>query len=350
MTGPAEKPDLTPERAAASLAVHEQMHEQDDQQGRTAARPWLQDVQGRPVLDAVAFAGDWHGDLAWAERCLDYLASGGVRLLLHVGDFGIWPGPGGRKYLYRLERTCAELGITIAVTPGNHEDWDRLDSRTPADRGDGLGPVIDLTGSHGNDGHVVVFPRGARFSIRTPSGSERSFVSLGGAPSIDFEYRTRGRDWWGSEMIEPWHVEQVVAGGYADVMVTHDAPGPPYAVPAVEAILRSNPMGWSDQALAYAAVGRKRVTQAFEGVRPKVLVHGHYHAPGTAVVPLFEGSVIDMADRPGGKYVGPEIAGAQTGECRVVSLADQRNAENLVVLDLESFQRSVPAALYAPGR
>jgi hypothetical protein len=73
-------------------------------------------------------------------------------------------------------------------------------------------------------------------------------------------------------------------------------------------------MGWTDTALAYAAVGRKRLTQAFLGVAPRLLAHGHYHVPDQAVV-----------DVPG-----------RTEGCQVVSLASDGFAGNTALLDTET--------------
>lgn len=228
----------------------------------------------------VAFAGDWHGNLPWAISRIQELGSWGVQTILHVGDFGIWPGPSGKRYLMGVEAACAANEVEILVTPGNHEDWSRLDQKQSEDRGNGIGGVQWLTD------HIAALPRGHRWSMRSPAGHQRTFVSLGGAPSIDYEYRAPGKNWWPGEAISVEDVSRTVAGGHADIMVTHDAPGPPYAVMAVESILSSNPMGWSDRGLAYATRGRELVTEAYLGVCPEVLFHGHYHASGHATVDL----------------------------------------------------------------
>lgn len=262
----------------------------------------------------VGFAGDWHGDTAWAVQQVRDLGDRGVRVLCHVGDFGIWPGPTGRRYLQAVEQACAEHGVTMLVTPGNHEDWDQIAATVPRDLGDGWGAVRHLS-----DG-VKVLPRGHRFTLTTAAGAARSFVSLGGAPSIDFEYRREGRDWWPAEMITDADVDATVAGGHADVMIAHDSPDVPYAVGEVAAILASNPMGWSQQALAYAAVGRKRMHRAYEGVAPTWFFHGHYHVAGIRQVH---------------DDTTPAVTAAQ-GQAWVVALDQQRTAGNVACLDLDS--------------
>jgi hypothetical protein len=107
-----------------------------------------------------------------------------VALILHLGDFGIWPGVSGRVYIDQLEDACAEH------------------SGRPL-------PVSE---------HIAILPQGHRFTLEG-----RSFVSLGGAPSIHLEYRSRNHDWWVEEAIAPADVATIVEGGYADVMLAHDA-------------------------------------------------------------------------------------------------------------------------------
>lgn len=143
-------------------------------------------------------------------------------------------------------------------------------------------------------------------------------MSLGGAPSIDFEDRTRGRDWWPEEMISRETAERVAAVGYADVMLTHDAPDHPWQTARVAHVCATNPLGWSRDALAYAAVGRHRLTTAFLGVQPRVLAHGHYHVGDEAVV--------DLPDRDHG--------------CRIFSLACDGMADNMALLDLRTLDRA----------
>lgn len=81
--------------------------------------------------------------------------------------------------------------------------------------------------------------------------------------------------WWDQELITEAEVDSVIAGGYADVMVTHDAPHSP----TIDARISGNPQGFEQIDIDYAEVGRMRMDRAFHGVAPKVLFHGHYHFP-----------------------------------------------------------------------
>ena len=86
---------------------------------------------------------------------------------------------------------------------------------------------------------------------------------------------TEGIDWWPSEVILDEHVATTIAGGHAEVMLTHDSPGPPYCTAPVADTIRTNPWGWPDASLAYAREGIETLTRAVLGVRPLLLAHGH---------------------------------------------------------------------------
>jgi hypothetical protein len=224
--------------------------------------------------EVVAVAGDWHGNRVFAVQQLHALGERGVRTVLHAGDFGIWPGRSGKAFLRAVDAACSRAGVEqMLVTPGNHEDWGRLTQLWANPKRSGL--PLDL------GEHVAVLPRGYRWSM-----GGRTFVSLGGAPSVDRELRTEGRDWWPEEMIEPDHVAQAAAGGTVDVMITHDSADTPYSTPRVKGIVQTNPMGWSDAARDYARLGRARITEAVLAIGPRLLVHGHYHVDDETVVTL----------------------------------------------------------------
>ncbi len=211
----------------------------------------------------VGLAGDWHGNTDWAQGALRSLAEAGVTRVYHLGDFGIWPGESGQRYLDRLEATARRFGLEVWVTPGNHEDYDQIVAC--GDWRDGLAWIRP---------HIGLIPRGHRWS-----DEGRMFVSLGGAPSIDREARTVGVSWWPGEMITYAEADAVHREGTADVMLAHDAPDGSTA--AVRAIIGTPPdqSPWSAAGLAYAREGRLLMNHAVAGVKPRLFAHGHYHAP-----------------------------------------------------------------------
>lgn len=207
---------------------------------------------------AVAVAGDWHGNTRWAVSVIEELGRVGVRTILHLGDFGVWPGQSGEEYLGALRRALEENDQTIYVTLGNHEDYTQVAALPVGD--DGLQWIRH---------NIAIFPRPFRFELGL-----HSVLSLGGAPSVDREFRKPYRSWWPEEMITEEMVQEAIAGGHADIMLAHDAPNGGTA--AVERIL-STGGGWSKDSLAYAAEGRDLIDRVVYSVKPDAYFHGHYH-------------------------------------------------------------------------
>ena len=239
----------------------------------------------------IAFAGDWHGVSDGVFQTLKRLSDAGITRVYHVGDFAIWPDKSGTKFLNTVNGYAEDLGIGISVTPGNHEDWAYLDSALT---------IVDPEPFFVRP-RIAVLPRAHRWSH-----AGRSFVSFGGSASIDFEYRTPRRNWWPEELPTGADLEHIKAGGRADIMITHDSPIP--GTPMVEQIRASNPQGWSEAALDYAAGSARMITDAWNAVQPHTLVHGHFHVRDTTTLP--------------------------TGQ-RIYSLAAEQAVGNVMVLNLK---------------
>jgi hypothetical protein len=243
----------------------------------------------------IGFAGDWHGNSTGLAEKMRRLSRAGVTRLMHVGDFALWPDRAGRRFLDQVNGHAEEFGILIVVTPGNHEDWRYLTAAFAAAEG---APALIRS-------QIVALPRGHRWTHRG-----HSFVSFGGAASIDFEFRRLGRSCWMAELPTVEEGAALAAGGHAEIMISHDSPAP--GTPSVNRI-RATPNGWSTDALAYADVGARRITAAWEAVAPDVLVHGHFH-------------VQDAVTLPSGQ--------------RIVSLAAEDDPGNVLLLNLETMATS----------
>ena len=219
------------------------------------------DYADRIALDdqRVAVCGDWHGNVGWVEtlaRIIPALAPD-VRTILQLGDW--WMPPEA------VDEVFADTSIDrIYVCLGNHEPWDEI---TPLfERNPGAAVRISKI--------TWLLPRPARLTI-----GGRSVVSLGGAASVDRLWRIAGAGWWADEAITDEHVGKAIAGGPADLMLTHESPART-PVRAVKEVLRTNPMGFPDETLAESAESRDRVAQVWDAVRPELLVHGHMHVAG----------------------------------------------------------------------
>jgi hypothetical protein len=212
---------------------------------------------------SVAIAGDWHGSLPWAVRAIRALATAApdVRTILHAGDFGLFQTRECRAFLNAVDAACTSAGIErILVTPGNHEDWSWLDADFAAE------PGLPVSVSRS----VSVLPRGFRFEL-----AGRTFLSFGGAASIDYKLRT-SNEWWPSELPTDADVDAAIASGRAEVLITHETVNG--GTLASETLLQANPQGWDFEELEYSAVSRRRITRLWHSVAPKVLFHGHMHA------------------------------------------------------------------------
>jgi predicted phosphodiesterase len=157
----------------------------------------------------IAVFGDWHGDAGWALTAIRSAAREGVRTAIHVGDFGLdWPGAKRGRYETKLNKYLTELGTTLIISGGNHDNWDTL-GKLIVEK-DGLANVLS---------NIRVLPRGGRTMIEG-----LAVGGLGGAFSVDYEYRTEGKDWWRNEEPTRREAEALIAGGPLDILVTHDAP------------------------------------------------------------------------------------------------------------------------------
>jgi hypothetical protein len=219
-------------------------------------------------MTTLGLMGDTHGNAGVVVRALETFAAEGVEKILHVGDFGFWPGKHGRIFLSLVNTALARRNQVLYVTPGNHEDYTFLN--TLFAREDGWLEARS---------HILVAPRGHRWTWEGVS-----FVSLGGAPSVDRRWRVESMrrvadsppSWWPEEAITAEDVERTIQGGYADVMVAHDAP---LGVSQIESRIALNPHGFHPDDLAYAYEGRQKMSQVVDVVRPKIFFHGHYHFP-----------------------------------------------------------------------
>ena len=262
----------------------------------------------------IGLIGDLEGDRDWAVSVLRTLGErGDVNVACQLGDlrFGMGPDPEGD--LAAIESVCAEFGLRLLCVNGNHENWARLDQLWDEPRWQ------DENGSHNPidvSDHVTLLPRAHRWEM-----GGRSFVALGGAPSVNRLRLTEGIDWWPSEVIQEKHVETTIARGHADVMLTHDSPGPPYCTEPIANVIQGNPWGWPDSILAYAQEGIDKVTRAVVGVKPLLLAHGHFHVAGQAAV-RFPGS---------------------THETTIWSLAANQDPGNIRLLDLDTLTDATQA-------
>jgi predicted phosphodiesterase len=158
---------------------------------------------------ALAVVGDWHGDLGFSLQAVKSAAREGVKTLVSVGDVSLdFPGPQRGRYEQRLNRALVEHGVTLVVSPGNHDNLSRIDLEDVQE--DGL--IIWRS-------HIKVLPKGGRTVIEG-----LRIGGLGGALSVDKKWRVEGKTWWPDEEPTLEQAEKLMAGGDLDVLVCHDVP------------------------------------------------------------------------------------------------------------------------------
>lgn len=206
----------------------------------------------------ILFAGDTHCDINFVE----YLFYRAVKMeadrIFVLGDFGFWPRmKDGAGFLLAIEKLAEETGVDLYWLDGNHEDHEILNDVVDGER--------DQFVKFGN--HTWYSPRGHVWEwdgIR--------FGTVGGAYSIDRDYRTLGVDWFHEELITDTDVEAALKHKDVQVMLTHDAP---ITVDMQMHLMgvgrRPYKMDWfSNQNRDYLETIRRAWT-------PSHLFHGHWH-------------------------------------------------------------------------
>jgi hypothetical protein len=209
-------------------------------------------------IQRVLLTGDVHGNTQWLiGHVLQQAQNQDCQLVLQLGDFGIWPGRSGTRFLDVVNREYQRVGIPLWFIDGNHEDFDQLYA-LPLDE-HGRRPVREF---------IAHLPRGHRWSW-----GGREILACGGAASIDMDLRLPRRTWWPQESITDDEVEQCIAGGSADVLLSHDVQL------EVEMTDAAADNALPPFVLQATRANRARLQRIVETVRPSLQVHGHWHHP-----------------------------------------------------------------------
>lgn len=238
----------------------------------------------------VVVAGDWHGNASWAfsviRRLPQFLEGEERRLILHCGDFGIWPGRKGAAFLKAVTRALADVDAELMFVDGNHDNHTALADLPAADGVAAVAPRI----WHAQRGHRWKW-------------HGRTWLALGGGVSIDRSERTRA-SWWPEEEITPEQARRICDDGPVDVMLTHDCPsGVAHDFPPA-------PTAWLP-AIAATDAHRELLQGVVESVQPTHLIHGHLHRFYERTVPMRHGNV---------RVTGLDCDGADAGNWGVLDL------------------------------
>lgn len=201
----------------------------------------------------ILVLGDLHNNYDWfVVRVLPYALKHKVDKIMQVGDCGlIWGSVGA---LDRVSKALVAADLDMHFLPGNHEDHDYLEE---------LCIDADLS----PEGHFRLAPR-VLYTGRVCAWewAGRRCAAVGGATSIDREWRVPGESWWPQEALTAEEAEVAKTIGTVEILFTHDAP-------------TQNPFSLrvDHDSLAH----RQLVTDVARVLRPRNWYHGHYHTPAT---------------------------------------------------------------------
>lgn len=220
-----------------------------------------------PLPAKIAVAGDWHGNTYWAlsviDKACEALKDEPYAIIVHLGDFGIWPGKGGEKYRRKINNKLKQKNAVLFFIDGNHENFSYLERRARRTTVPDLGDRI-WDGAVQIADNLFHLPRGKRWQWHG-----KKWLACGGAVSVDKKWRVLGKSWWKQEIITPEQAEFVKAGGICDIMLTHDAPS---------MVFMALPVGmFPHKEIAEANDHRALLQSIVEAVQPSRLMHGHMH-------------------------------------------------------------------------
>lgn len=210
-----------------------------------------------PDVARVAVVGDLHGNVNYTRRVINYafkdVEEANADVIVQVGDFGFW----GMGFVNAVQVFMENYPDKYFLfVDGNHEHHRQLNA-----------VPVDEDGVRRLSAQVWHLPRGFRW---TWNGI--TCVAVGGAPSVDANWRHAGSDWFPEEKLTPQEYMKIVLPGKADVVFAHDAPGG-YAIPNLP------PAGtFPHNTIADAEHYRNTVMKGIgEALTPMRWWHGHYH-------------------------------------------------------------------------
>jgi len=209
--------------------------------------------------DNIAIAGDWHGDTMTATQNIYRASNLGVRVIFQLGDFGLMPGIRTKKYLNDINDVAKNAGIVIYWLDGNHEDFNRIEKKRSNIK-------EAITYYRKNIAHMA---RGTRWSM-----SDIDFCAVGGAVSLDKNYRTENLSWWRQEELTYNQINDIAQYGKTDILLSHDLT---YEIEVPGIKHREYTVTWDKKELERAWVHRERLGELTAMLSPTHIYHGHFH-------------------------------------------------------------------------
>lgn len=210
--------------------------------------------------------GDVHGEFSKLNA---FIAQKSPDRIFSVGDFGFWAPIEENLYLRYIqlngdgdEKAAREYSQTecwaakikphntkIYVAPGNHEQWTLLNEWESAH---GKVPIEVFP-------NIFYCPKGTFLEV-----DGKTILFMGGADSIDKQWRTPGYDWFPDETIKERDIIDL-PDRKVDILISHTCP---------ESILKYV-LPYPDDALRDPS--RLALDYVFNKYRPSHIYFGHFH-------------------------------------------------------------------------
>lgn len=182
-------------------------------------------------------------------------------LIIQLGDFGFFPDKKwSQDFLDHISTLAVTRNIEVWWLDGNHEDHDKISLMT---KGRNDSRFLTSIEDHAWGG-LYYLPRGYKFQL-----DGVSFMSYGGAYSIDRWSRVKYKTWFPQEVIDPADIE-TIPKEHVDVLLSHDAIYG-YDFPYDENLPES----------IWSAEQRRHLLQLAYKTTPHMAFCGHHHMRAT---------------------------------------------------------------------
>lgn len=258
----------------------------------------------------IVFAGDWHADIDAAWAAVRVAAEAGAQWIVHVGDF-FYTGEYAHRFLNSLNKALHRYDVRLVFVRGNHDDTNAL-RRAEA--------ISERDGTATPEGFIPMRQR----VFWAPDGllwtwEGTRFVALGGAESIDREWRKPNKTWWADEGVQEEAVAKAISYGSADVVVMHDVP----SRIVVRSLVNMGPA--MDENGVIGARSRFLLQQAVDALKPSWIFSGHHHAFQRDILTYEDGTTGQSIILDRGDYEGKQNTAQVLGNS--LFLAEAKDGE-----------------------
>jgi predicted phosphodiesterase len=186
----------------------------------------------------ILITGDIHGEFG---RLNELINKKKPDLIICCGDFGYWPNVKWCEPLTNIKLQGAEK---LLFCDGNHENHWALKKRTT----DELAP------------NIIYMPRGSTYKLE----DGRTIMFMGGAHSIDKQWRKLGYDWFPEETINQSDFQNL-PDTKVDIFITHTCP-----VELLDDMLKFDDRKHTDPS-------NHALSELWKIYKPKLWFFGHWH-------------------------------------------------------------------------